>query len=524
MGWEGRTENCGSIVCPVLGLSLLKQSTSRESIEEMGDQNPSTRAQLYWNTLLKIPGQVISFVISIIVARSLTPNDFGVMGIAMMLIGYANLFTNFGLGEAIIQKRIKDKDTLTSIFTFNITFSICLAILFVVSSGFIADFFKSIECKDVIKVLSLIFIVSAFAAVPQAMLRRDMNFRTLSLTDLISTLLMSFITLALALNEFGYWSLVFGQLIPAVLITVFLCVKVRWIPVLKYEHTTMKDILNFGMWNFIRAQLGFLAQHTDRFIIGKWLGAVNLGFYDKALTISETPYNSVTMNINGVMFSSFSRSKHDGHQIQQLLRKSLALLSFINFPIHIGMIVIAPYFVHVLLGDKWLPMVVPMQIVLFSCLFKTFTGITASLNVAVGKYKDHTRRILISVIVFTVVCLLLLRLGIVGVALGYLIFNLLQVILSMDISLQSTHLSWKDVWASARFPIFSATCMFLITETVAWMFLWQQTTKNMLLLIAVGICAYCFFVLFICCTMTRNLRKLTLMDIKDRIQVVFSIK
>jgi len=488
----------------------------------LGDRNVSTRVQLYWNTLLKIPGQVISFVISIIVARLLTPNDFGVMGIAMMLIGYANLFTNFGLGEAIIQKRIEDKETLNSIFTFNITFSICLAILFFFSSRFIADFFESIECKNVIKVLSLVFIVSAFAVVPQAMLRRDMNFRTLSLTDLISSLLMSLITVALALNEFGYWSLVFGQLIPSVLITAFLCVKVRWIPLFNYKHSTMKDILNFGMWNFIRTQMGFLAQHTDRFIAGKWLGAVNLGFYDKALTISETPYNAVTMNINGVMFSSFSRTSHDRHQIQQLFRKSLALLSFINFPIYFGMIAIAPYFVHVLLGDKWLPMVVPMQIVLFSCLFKTFSGITASLNVAVGKYKDHTKRVLVAVIVFAAVCLLLLRLGIVGVAVGYLIFNLLQVILSMNISLQSTDLTWRDVWTPARLPILSSIFMFLITETMAWIFLWQHTMKNMFLLIAVGICTYCFFILFIYIAMTRNFRKVTLMDIKDRIQVIFS--
>ena len=309
------------------------------------NKNVSTRSQLYWNTLLKIPGQIVSFGISIFVARILVPNDFGIMGIAMMLIGYTNLFTDFGFGEAIIQKRIENKRTLNSIFTMNLAVSLLLAALFFLSSGYIAGFFKSPECKNVIKVLSAVFVVTSFSAVPSAMLRRDMNFRTLSLISLTSSLLMSFITLLLAFNSLGYWALVFGQLIPSLLMTAVLCYKARWVPAVAYDHSAMKSLFNFGIWNFTKSQLGFIAQHTDKFIIGRWFGTTSLGFYDKAMNLATMPANSFAMNINSVMFSSFSTNKKDKYLLQTHFKKGLSLISFINFPLYIGLIVIAPYFV-----------------------------------------------------------------------------------------------------------------------------------------------------------------------------------
>lgn len=483
-------------------------------IEKTTNDILSTRSQLYWSALLKIPGQIVSFAISILVARLLVPSDFGIMGIVMMLIGYANLFTNFGFAEAIIQKRITDSRTLNSIFVFNLTFSCILAILFFVFSGYIADFFKSIDCKNVIRVMSLVFIISSFSVVPSAVLRRDMNFRTLSLIDLCGSLLVSFVTLGMALIELGYWALAFGQLIPNILITLYLCFAVRWIPVLRYSHTSMNAVLNFGMWNFIKTQLGFIAQHTDRFITGKWLGTANLGLYDKALVISETPYNALAMNISGVMFSSFSKNQDDKHKLQQSFKKSLTLISFINFPIYTGMIVVAPYFVYSLLGVKWAPMVISMQILLFSCFFKSFTGITASLNVGIGQYKEYTIRFLVAIIFFVISCFSLLHFSIAGIAISYFIFHIIQVILEMNMSLRNTNLSWLDVWKSVSSSVFASATMFFVTQVIAHRMLTEHSFSNMILIVLIGMCAYCLFILLDNSSLTREFKNNVIHDIK----------
>jgi O-antigen/teichoic acid export membrane protein len=481
----------------------------------MNKQNVSTRSQLYWNTLLKIPGQIVSFVISIIVARILVPNDFGIMGIAMMLIGYTNLFTDFGFTQAIIQKQIEDKKTLNSIFTVNLAASLILGVLFFISSGYIADFFKSPECRNVIKVLSIVFVVTSFSAVPSAILRRDMNFRTLSLINLSSSFLMSLVTLLLALNSLGYWALVFGQLIPNVFLTVVICYKVRWVPAINYNHSSMKDIFHFGAWNFTKTQLGFLAQHTDKFIIGRWLGTASLGFYDKAMSLASMPINSLTMNINSVMFSSFSTNKEDKYLLQTHFKKGLSLISFINFPIYMGLIVIAPYFVYSFLGDKWSRMILPFQIILIGFVTKTFGGLTASLNVGIGNYKRHTIRSSIALVVFIASCFILLRFNITGIALSFLIFSTVEIYMVMDLALKSIGLAWKEVVIAIYPGVAASILMFLITSFISQFLLLDYSGTNMLLIIIGGTFSYCLYIWFDKSTFTQEFKELVGRDIKN---------
>ncbi len=489
----------------------------------MNKQNVSTRSQLYWNTLLNIPGQIASFVISIIVARILMPNDFGIVGIGMMLIGYTNLFTDFGFTQAIIQKQIEDKKTLNSIFTVNLSISVFFAVLFFISSGYIADFFRSPECKNVIKVLSIVFVITSFSAVHSAILRRDMNFRTLSLINVGSSILMSLITLLLALNSLGYWALVFGKLIQLLVFAVIICYTVGWVPAINYDHSSMKDVFQFGAWNFTKTQLGFLSQHVDKFIIGRWLGTASLGFYDKAMSLASMPINSLTMNINSVMFSSFSTNKEDKYLLQRHFKKGLSLISFINFPIYIGLIIIAPYFVYSFLGEKWAPMIRPFQIILIGFITKTFGGLTASLNVGIGNYKKHTIRVSIALAVFVVSCFFLLTFNITGIALSFVIFSIVEIYMLMDLALKGIGLAWKESVMPIYPGVTASVLMLLITSFLSHFLLSDYSFANMLIITIVGISSYCVYILLDRSTFTQEFKTLAGRDIKNilsRVRIV----
>lgn len=477
----------------------------------------STRKQLYWNTLLKIPTQIISFGISIVVARILVPGDFGIMGIAMMLIGYANLFTAFGFSEAIIQKGVRDSRTINSIFTFNLAVSSALAVLFYLLAGQIAIFFQSPECELVIKVLSVYFVITAFSAIPNALLRRDMDFKTLSIIELGGSFLMSVLTLMLALNAFGYWALVYGQLIPTILVTAFLCFKVRWVPGICFHLPSLRGIFDFGLWNFLKTQLGFVAQHTDKFIVGKWIGAAGLGLYDKAVSIAELPYNSIIMNINGVMFSSFSKAKDDKAQLQQQFKKSLSLLSLIHFPICCGLIVIAPYFVHYFLGTNWVPMILPFQIVLAGGIFRTFSGMTASLNVGIGQYRVHTLLYGGAWLFFVVACLVLVEKGIAGVALSYVFYNLCLMLASMNLSLRSIELRWRDALRAIMPGAAASLLMTLLTGLVSYLVFPGYSLLNLLAIVLTGAFSYCLLVLLDRSESTRDLKVAVFSDMKRKL-------
>ncbi len=453
-------------------------------------ESRNTRVQLYWNTLVRIPAQIINFVISILVARILMPRDFGIMGISMMLIGYSNLFTNFGFAEAIIQKNIHDRKILNSIFTFNLFISSLLAVGFYFAAGLIADFFKTPECMKVIRVMSLVFIISSFPVVPSSILRRDMNFKVVAVFDLIQAVLMSVITLLLAYKGFGYWALVYGQIVPLTIISLLLCVKVKFFPILYYKNNIMKEIYNFGGWNFFRVQLLFISQHVDRFIVGKWLGPVNLGFYDKAITLSATPYNALIMNINSVMFSSFSIDKENPTRLQETFQKSLALLSFINFPLYLGLIAVAPHFVHSLLGNKWVPMIIPFQIILTGFIFRSFMGIATSLNVGVGMYKNQTVRSFFSLLILTVLCILFRNQNIAVIASCFMIFCILDIMLLIGLSCRAINLRHLRI-LQAIFPgLMSSLFMYFITVAASHFIFQAYSIINMFFIIFVGFIAF----------------------------------
>jgi O-antigen/teichoic acid export membrane protein len=455
----------------------------------MTDQTVNTRSQIYWNTLLKIPTQAAAFVVSILVARILMPSDYGIMGVAMMLIGFANLFTDFGFSTAIVQKDIRDRDTLQSVFTFNLGVSAALAVLFSLSARFVAVFFKSAECENVVIVMSSVFVVTSFSAVPRAILRRDMDFKTLSLIDTASAISMSLLTLLLALYHFRYWALALGQLVPTLVFTIYLCVRVRWTPVVVYKHSSMEPILNFGVWNAFKTQLEFGLGHFDKMILGRYAGLTALGYYDKAISIAMVPADSLIATLNAVLFSSFSQRQHDTRELQDLFKKALMTISVLVFPVYVGLFVVAPYFVLGLLGEKWAPMIAPFQIIAITFLFRSVGSLVVATNVAVGRYRAYTVRYFTSGCVFIALCAVLVSRGTFGVALAFLLFGALNVALGLHLAVSTIELPWFET-ARACWPATKATaCMFGLTELVT-LALPGHTPLSLLAIAVTGVVAY----------------------------------
>lgn len=485
--------------------------------------NNNTRLQLYWNTLLRIPCQGISFVISILVARILVPEDFGIQGIVMMTIFYTNLITNFGFNEALIQKKIRDMKSINSIFTVDFLISsIFVGILFI-ASGNIAAFFNIPECKDVIKVASSIFIITTFNGIPKAILRRNMNFKTVSIMDAIQALLAGILTLILAMNHFKYWSLVYGQIIPLLIVTILLCIKTKWIPIFYYNHSSMKQVYEFGMWNFLKTQVQFISQYTDRVIIGRFLGPVSLGLYEKAMSIAVTPLQSLTMNINAVMFSSFSNNQENKTELQNQFKKTLTIISVMNMPIFAGLIVIAPFFVYVLLGDKWAPMIKPFQIILFACIFKSFGGLSSSLNVAMGNYKKHTFLSSLSSVLFVLLCFFLLKFELIGISISFLFYCAVLVFLTMSLAIRKIDVSWKNVISSFFPGMLGSTIMFFSVKVLSLCCFKEYSFQNTAILISVGITTYVSYLFISRSNVICELRSNILADITNRLQF-FQVK
>jgi O-antigen/teichoic acid export membrane protein len=460
----------------------------------INNMTSNTKVNLYWNTLLRIPVKVISFIVSIYVARLLDPEDFGVMAIVMMSIGYANLLTGFGLSDAIVQRTINCNKTINSIFVFNLIISVFMVILFVFISRFISDFFGESRVEDVIKIMSIYFITSTFFGISHAIIRKNMEFKKLATIDSMQVLSMSFITVIFAMNNYGYWSLAWGQIIPMFIFSIYICFSARWLPKFYFSIELIRPIFNFGIWSFLRNQISFLINHIDQILIGRVIGSHSLGIYDKSMSISKMPGDLLLVNINSVMFSSFSLDKDKPDVLLSKLEKSLMITGLIVSPVYVGLVSIAPYFVEILLGLKWLEMVLPFKIICIAFVFKSYGGIFSSFNIAIGKYKEFTIRLFISGLIFFVSCLALINFGMVGVAISFLIFSLAEFSLYVSLTCDYLKISVYELVKPILICKFYSILMFTAGVSLSVFILDEITITNMLLLIGLQATLYLLLV------------------------------
>ena len=391
-----------------------------------------TNASVLFRLVFKGGQQLVALGLAILLARILSPSEFGVIAVANMIIHYANNFTNFGLNNALVQKDDVEKIHINTVFTLDITISFLLVFITVLSAERISTFFHTPDVCPVLKWMSLYYVITTFYHIPVVILRRDIDFRFLTVVEFIEGLLISLSAIALALAGYSYWSIVIASLtIPAVS-AIILMLKTRWLPKLIIGRN-MGELYSFGFWNFVRAQVQLMVSKIDYFVIGRYLDVHTLGLYEKSFELTERAMSGLTMPVNAIFFSTFSRLKKDIKQVKQVFLEASALLALVSYPVLFGLIGVAPHFVISCLGRQWEYAVIPLQILSTACLFRVLLGITASVNVAIGKYKAHTLLNIISAGIFVFLCLVLVQYGIIAISIAFLIYCTISFIVSFGI-------------------------------------------------------------------------------------------
>lgn len=441
------------------------------------------------------------------------------MGIATMMIFYANSLTNFGFNNALIQKKEINEKHISSVFTIDIIISLILTIGIIFLSHHIAVFFHMPELTNVLLVLSPIFIITSFYQMPITLMKRDVNFRVTSLTEFYQGIIQSVVTLVLAFLGYRYWSLVIGFVVSYTLGTLYIIFKVKWKPEIKYVHEAMKDIFNFGMWNFMRAQMYYISGYADKFIVGKFLGAAFLGLYEKAYSIVAMQKESFSMPFNAVMFSSFSRiQSKDNDQIKQHFKKALSISAVICFAVNMGLFLLGTHFVMVLLGSKWEPMISSLKIFSIAFVFIPLNGLIASLNIGMGSYKEQAIREGVCSILLIIVCLLVVQNGIEYIAFGFLFTSFLQFILTFQLTKKDINIGWLGMAESLRPAIISSLIMASMILFSKKFFLHETNAVNFIMLLGIGCSSYILAILVPNYHILEEFRK----PIINRIRYIFN--
>lgn len=296
----------------------------------------------------------IQFISNIVLARLLTPADFGTIGVLMVFVNLSYIFVDSGFSASLIQKKIiTDADKSTVFFT-NLIFAFVVYLLIYFSSPLIAVFFKIPDLSHLLKVLEIVILVDAFCAIQNTLLIRDMNFKRLTQIKLISIAIAALLAICLAYNGFGIWALVIQYLLYSVMRTALTWIAANWKPMFVYSINSFKTLFGFGSKLLLSTFVAELYVNFQQILIGRYYTPTDLGYYSQARQFQQIPTGTISQIINSVAFPAYSKLQNERIKLREMFRQNIRLVCFINTPLMVFLAVIAKPLIIFLYSERWI--------------------------------------------------------------------------------------------------------------------------------------------------------------------------
>ncbi|MBN2355828.1 MOP flippase family protein [candidate division KSB1 bacterium] len=338
-----------------------------------------------WTGLSKMSMQGVLFIVTAILARLLSKNDFGVVGMAALITVAISLVNDRGLGTAVVQKKDLSEGHLSSLFWGGIAFGLMLFFTSVVASHPLRYFFANKLLQPVVIVLAFDFIVGSLGIVQKSLLTRQMDFKTLSIIETSAVVISGTVSIAIALLGGGVWSLVAQSLVRDVINVVLIWIYCPWRPRYHFSWPEFKELFGFSARVLGNDMAFYLVVNADITIVGKFLGAAVLGSYSLALNVVKLPVIRLSGVVSKVTFPAFSSVQDDLTRFKRGYAKSMAYISLITFPLLAVMALYAEEFILLFFGAKWSDMVLPLILLVPMAMLKSVGTIRGSVFMACGK-------------------------------------------------------------------------------------------------------------------------------------------
>ncbi len=311
---------------------------------------------MFYGRQLDKGGHIIfSFIITIIIARILKPEDYGLIGMLVVFSAVAGAFLDSGFGQALIRKKDATETDYNTVFYFNIAAGIVIYLLLFFAAPLIAEFYKEPKLIDIARAAFLVIIVNSTSLIQTINLTKKIDFKTLTKVNLISTILSGGIGVLFAYSGYGVWALVFQSLSAAGFRSILLWIFNKWKPALIFSTSSFKDLFGFGSKLLASGILYQITTNIYQLLIGKYYEASSVGFYTQANRIQQIPASNINSIIQNVTYPVLAEIQDDDVRLKEAYKKIIKQITFINFPVLFLMAIIAKPFIIVFLTEKWLP-------------------------------------------------------------------------------------------------------------------------------------------------------------------------
>lgn len=351
----------------------------------MGELRHKAIKGVLWSAIDKIGVKATAFVVSVVIARILTPSDYGIIGMILIFIVVANIFIDSGMSQALVQKKNRTESDLSTAFFFNVGISVlCYAVLFF-SAPLVADFYDQPILTSILRVLGLNIIIMSFATVQRANLLAKLDFRRIALVNLVGVLISGAVGIWMAYSGFGVWALVGQQMTSMLASSCMFWILGKWRPHAGFSVASFKALWKFGSKLLATGFVATVMREIYSVAIGKVYRSSELGFYTRAVQTSDLVSATTNDLINAVTFPILSSLQDDRSRMIDVYGRMLGMTAFFIFPIMTGLAVVAGPFISVLLTDKWLPAAALLQWLCFARLFTPISSLNMNILNAVGR-------------------------------------------------------------------------------------------------------------------------------------------
>lgn len=420
---------------------------------------------MIWTALQRYSTMIIQFISGIILARLLTPYDYGCIGMLMIFVVLAESFIDGGFGSALIQKKRPTQEDYSTIFFWNLGMAVLLYAILFFSAPAIARFYRIPLLCDVLRVQGVILFIYAFNVVQRNQLQKKLNFKVLSIVTITTSIISLVVTIVMAYHGYGVWSLVTQQILTALIPALVFWFYIKWRPQLTFSRQSFKELFSFGFYMFLTHLLNQFGQQIQGLLIGKFYNPSVMGLYTKAYHTEKLASTSMSQVMTQVTYPLYAEVQDDKQVLGNMIKKITMVLSYITFPLMFILLLCAkPIFVF-LYSDRWLGSVPYFQVLCIAGLAYCLQSVNYQSIAAIGK----SQKMFIWTIVKRVV-------GILFVIIGLLLYGMNGLLIGMvlntwfsyfvNIGLVSRYIGYK--WWNQLFDILPVMVVSLIIALISY--------------------------------------------------------
>lgn len=344
-----------------------------------------TISGFFWRFGERICAQLVTFVVSVVLARILMPEDYGIIAIVSVFIAIADVFITSGLGTSLIQKKDADELDFSTALCAGFVIATVMYLLLFLSCPLIAKLYKNNLLIPVLRVMGLRFFISSINSVQQAFIARNMMFKNFFFATIIGTIVSAIIGIIMALKGFGVWALVVQQLVNPIIDTVVLLITVEWKSKIEFSYNRFKYIFSYG-WKILGANLsGTFFSKLKSLIIGVKYTPSDLAYYNRGESLPVLVTSNITATLESVLFPAISKFQDDKEQLKKSVRRSMSLGSYVLLPLLFGLAATADKIVPILFSDKWIASIPFVRIICFQEITELLNSINLQAIKATGR-------------------------------------------------------------------------------------------------------------------------------------------